>query len=604
MTQRLHGMPFGAEPADGGVRFALWAPSAEDVAVVVDGAEHPMPVVDGGWRRLVVPEARDGSRYAFRIAGEMVPDPASRAQPDDVGGSSAVVDPRGYTWSDVTWTGRPWEEAVVYEAHVGTATREGTFAALAGRLEDLREIGFTAIELLPVADFSGTRNWGYDGVLPYAPDHAYGSPDDLKRLVDRAHSLGLMVILDVVYNHFGPVGNHLSKYAASFFTERHQTPWGAGLNVDGADGRPVRDFFVHNALYWLEEFHLDGLRFDAVHAILDDSPDHLIAELARRAREVAPGRHVHLILENERNEARWLERDREGQPTLHSAQWNDDIHHCWHVLLTGEHEAYYEDFADRPVERLARALAEGFVYQGEPSKHAGGKTRGEPCGHLPPSAFVSFLQNHDQIGNRAAGDRLSSLAPEEKLRLARAGLLLAPQIPMLFMGEEWSASTPFQFFVDFSDDPELSRAVRDGRRREFQHFAAFAEGATTEVPDPTDEATFRRSVLDWSERDAPDHAAVLADTRALLALRREHVVPLTKTAYRGAAKTLPNPDSVDVTWCYEGGTLRFVANFGDDSVEVSDGGLRPIWSSPGVEPGHGAFRLPSWTGAVLTGAAR
>jgi maltooligosyltrehalose trehalohydrolase len=597
-------MPFGAEVDGTGVRFALWAPTAPEVSVVVDGKAYPMQAAGEGWRRAVVPGVGAGARYSFRVGETVVPDPASRFQPEDVSGPSLVVDPAAFTWTDGDWRGRPWEEAVLYEAHVGTATPGGTFAALADDLERLRDLGITALELMPINDFAGRRNWGYDGVLPFAPDAAYGTPDDLKRLVDRAHALGISMFLDVVYNHFGPAGNYLSVYAGSFFTERHQTPWGAGINVDGRDGRPVRDFFIHNTLYWLEEFHFDGLRFDAVHAIVDDSEPHILAELAERARALAPERHIHLVLENEHNAARWLERDGEGRPTLHTAQWNDDIHHCWHVLLTGESEAYYQDFSDRPAERLLRCLTEGFAYQGDPSPHAGGKIRGTPSGHLPPSAFVAFIQNHDQVGNRAMGDRLSMLAPEDKLALARAGLLLSPQIPMLFMGEEYSASTPFQFFVDFSHDADLSRAVREGRRREFQHFEAFSDPSKAAgIPDPTEEATFRRSVLDLAEAAAPAHAAVLADTRRLLALRREHVLPLTRTPYRGASGTMPYPDLVDVTWRYDGGTLRFVANVGDGERRTGGGQDRVVWASPGVENGA-ELTLPPWTGIMTLGPAR
>src|SRR3712207_2286166 len=320
--RRVHAMPFGAEITEGGVRFALWAPTAREVALVLDGSERPMPPQEGGWRRLTVPEARAGSRYAYRVDGGLtVPDPASRFQPDDVHRESLVVDPAAFAWSDGAWTGRPWEETVLSEIHVGTATPEGTYAGLTARLEDLRDTGITAIELLPLADFPGRRNWGYDGVLPFAPDAAYGTPDDLKPLGDRAHALGSMVFVDVVYNHFGPAGNYLHAYAESFFTDRHRTPWGAGLNFDGPEAGPVRDFFVHNALYWLEEYHADGLRFDAVHAILDDSDRPILAEIAERARAALPGREVHLVLENDANEARWLEHEGE-RPRLHSAQWS------------------------------------------------------------------------------------------------------------------------------------------------------------------------------------------------------------------------------------------------------------------------------------------
>jgi maltooligosyltrehalose trehalohydrolase len=596
-------MPFGAELRDDGVRFALWAPSANEVGLVLDGREHAMPDEGGGWWRLTTAEARPGSRYGFKINGDLVvPDPASRFQPDDVDGLSAVADPAAFKWTDAAWRGRPWEEAVIYEAHVGTATPEGTYAALAEDLERLRDLGITAIELMPLADFAGARNWGYDGVLPYAPDAAYGSPDDLKRLVDRAHALGLMVFLDVVYNHFGPTGNYLNSYAASFFTDRHETPWGAAINFDGADGRAVRDFFVHNALYWIEEFHFDGLRFDAVHAIIDDSEPNILAEIATELRRSVPDREIHLVLENEFNQARWLKRDERGRAPLYDAQWNDDIHHCWHVLLTGESEAYYQDFAEDPVGLLGRCLAEGFAYQGETSPHSG-KARGEPSRELPPSAFVAFLQNHDQIGNRAFGERLNALASPEKLRLARAGLLLSPQIPMLFMGEEWAASAPFQFFVDFSAEPELEQAVRDGRRREFQHFAAFADPeATLQIPDPTDAATFRRSTLDRSEAGAPGHAEVVEETRRLIALRAAEVVPLTKTRFLGAKTSRRGASALDVVWRFEGGNLRFLLNVGDEPVSVETGDLGTvIWRAPDLA--EGSTMLPPWTGLFAKGPA-
>ena len=599
--RRSHGMTFGSEITQGGVRFALWAPTAEEVALVLDGADHAIPDVGDGWRRVTVPGVRAGARYGFRIDGDLVvPDPASRFQPDDVSGLSEVVDPSAFVWSDAGWTGRPFEEAVIYETHVGTVTPEGTYAGLQKRLAELRDLGVTAIELLPIADFKGTRNWGYDGVLPYAPDAAYGRPDDLKRLIDTAHGLGLMVYLDAVYNHFGPAGNYLHAYAKTFFTERHQTPWGAGINFDGeTSGRVVRQFFIQNALYWLKEYHFDGLRFDAVHAILDDSERHFLGELAEAVRRELPDRHVHLMLENEANQARWLERDEKERPHLHDAQWADDLHHCWHVLLTGEEAGYYASFADKPVERLARCLSEGFAYQGEPFSTLGNHPRGEPSAHLPPSAFVTFLQNHDQVGNRALGERLSQLTDPKKLDLARAGLLLAPQIPMLWMGEEWSASTPFLFFVDFAPDEELNKAVREGRRREFKSFAAFADD-TSVIPDPTDEKTFLDSKLDWSERERSPHREVLAETTRLLALRRDAVVPLAKSGYRGANASLPHPDVVDCTWRFAEGTLRFVANVG--TGDFSPGALagEVLWTN--APDGTGAT-LPPWTGTFLTGDA-
>ncbi|AWN39288.1 malto-oligosyltrehalose trehalohydrolase [Methylobacterium durans] len=598
--RRAHTMAFGSEIVPDGVRFRLWAPTAQDVVLVADGAEHAFPASEDGWHEATAQGAKAGTRYGFRIDNDLVvPDPASRFQPDDVSGLSEVIDPNSFSWTDSAWTGRPFEEAVIYELHVGTATPEGTYAGLEKRLEDLRDLGVTAIELLPVADFKGSRNWGYDGVLPYAPDAAYGRPEDLKRLIDRAHALGLMVFLDAVYNHFGPAGNYLHAYAKTFFTERHQTPWGAGINFDGAEsGHVVRQYFLQNALYWLEEYHFDGLRFDAVHAILDDSERHFLAELGETVRERLPNRNVHLILENEANQARWLERDDAGTPRQHSAQWADDLHHCWHVLLTGEDAGYYASFSDRPVEHLARCLSEGFAYQGEPFRTLDNHPRGEPSGHLPPSAFVTFLQNHDQVGNRALGERLSELADQGRLALARAGFLLAPQIPMLWMGEEWSASTPFLFFVDFAPDEDLNRAVREGRRREFKSFAAFADD-TSVIPDPTEAKTFTDSKLDWSERERSPHREVLADTTRLLALRREIVVPLTKTRYRGATATLPRPDVVDCTWRFAGGSYRFVANVGSEPFASELAGGRVFWTNAPDRSGQ----LPGWTGLFLSESA-
>lgn len=593
-------MPFGAELADGGVRFALWAPTAHDVALLLGDERLQMPAEPDGWRRLIVPGAKAGGRYRFLIDGDLeVPDPASRFQPEDVVGASEVIDPRAYRWQTSDWNGRPWEEAVIYEVHIGTATREGTFAAFENRLPDLAALGITAIEIMPLADVPGARNWGYDGVLPFAPDAAYGTPDDLKRLVDRAHALGIMVILDVVYNHFGPSGNYLHAYAKTFFTERHQTPWGAAINFDGEHSAAVRDFVISNALYWLDEFYLDGLRLDAVHAIIDDSGTHVLDTLADEVR-ARFGREIHLILENEANEARRLERTETGAPRTYTAQWADDVHNAWHVLLTGESDGYYGDFADRPIEHLGRALAEGFCYQGEHAPHLG-RTRGEPSAHLPPQAFIAFLQNHDQIGNRALGERLCHIVTEEKLDLARAVLLLSPQIPLLFIGEEWSASAPFQFFVDFPDK-DLGKAVRDGRRREFSKFASFA-GHEDQIPDPTSVETFTRSKPDWSERTRAPHAAILSDVQDLLALRRRETLPLLRSEFRGGEFDLPHDQALAVTWRFAVGDLRLVMNFGDEVVEVRlADDERLVWASEASARDQTLIHLPRWTGAVIAGA--
>jgi maltooligosyltrehalose trehalohydrolase len=534
--KRVHRMPFGAEVLDDEyTRFQLWAPSARTVELVLQngpGSSVPMERGAGGWYEVVA-SAAPGTRYRYRVDGNLeVPDPASRYNPEDVHGASMVVDPRSHQWSDDAWRGRPWEEAVIYELHVGAFTPEGTFAAAATRLDHLVALGITAIELMPLSDFPGKRNWGYDGVLPFAPDAAYGAPSDLKRLVEAAHARGLMVFLDVVYNHFGPEGNYLHAYAKPFFTERHHTPWGAGLNFDGEHARVVRDFFVHNALYWLEEYHLDGLRFDAVHAIADHSTPDILAELAAQVR-AGPGRSrpVHLVLENDDNEARYL--DGSGKsPDCYNAQWNDDFHHAFHVLLTGETDGYYADYVPDPARHLGRILAEGYAYQGEPSPYRDGMPRGEPSAGLPPGAFVSFLQNHDQVGNRALGERLVALAGEQPLRAAVCAWLLAPQPPLLFMGEEFGATTPFLFFCDFG--PDLATAVTEGRRKEFARFARFSSPeAQAAIPDPNAADTYARSKLDWSCLAGAKHSRWLAYYRELLALRRDAIVPLLAGAPGG-----------------------------------------------------------------------
>ena len=598
--KRSHEMPFGAQVQRDGTRFALWAPSAKSVELLVDG-EPPrvMNAARDGWREGFAPGVGAGARYSYRVNGDLViADPASRFQPEGPFAASMAIDPAGFNWTDAAWRGRPWEDAVIWEAHIGAATRGGTYKDLAEKLPQLADVGITAIELMPISDCPGDHNWGYDGVLPFAPNHAFGSPDDLKNLISRAHGLGLMMMLDVVYNHFGPSGNYLNAFASSFFNEQKATPWGAAINFDGAESRAVREFFIHNALYWLDEFHFDGLRFDAVHAIADDGDPAFLAELAQRARAQFPARRIHLILENEKNEARWLTRTETGQPRLYDAQWNDDLHHCWHRLLTQESEGYYEDF-DEPARRLARALAEGFVYQGEASAHQGGKRRGESSAHLSPSAFVAFLQNHDQIGNRAFGERLSDLAPPERLSLAYAALLLSPQIPMLFMGEEWAASSPFLYFVDFAHDQALSKAVREGRRQEFSHFAGFSDPArAARIPDPTTATTFMRSKLDWEEEKTAPHHDRLRATRELLRLRRTHITPLLANGFLSSSHHLLNDDALDVAWRFAKGGLRFVANFGSESVVVPrKTDEQAIWASPQAVIEDQAIRLASWTGA-------
>ncbi len=429
------------------------------VSVELDtGDSIPLLPQADGWF-MIQTRCPAGTRYRYNIDGELeVPDPASRAQAGDIDRHSVVVDPHAYPWRHTQWSGRPWHEAVIYELHVGAL---GGFDGVELHLAHLAGLGITAIELMPLAQFPGDRNWGYDGVLPYAPQASYGTPEQLKHLIDSAHGHGLCVILDVVYNHFGPDGNYLHRYAKGFFREDKHTPWGAAIDFRR---REVRDFFIDNALMWLLEYRFDGLRLDAVHAIED--PDFL-QELATRVREqVDPIRHVWLTVENEHNQAHLLEHG-------YDAQWNDDGHNALHVLLTGETDAYYADYAEQPTEQLARCLSQGFVFQGHLNRH--GEARGEPSGHLPPSAFVLFLQNHDQIGNRALGERLHQLAAPQALQAATVLLLLSPMIPLLFMGDEVAAEQPFLFFT--SHHGELAELVREGRRNEFKAFSAFADPA-------------------------------------------------------------------------------------------------------------------------------
>jgi malto-oligosyltrehalose trehalohydrolase len=556
-------MPFGAEFQPGGsVRFSLWAPNHERIGIELNehaAAALPMRRQADGWHRLTTDRAGPGSRYRFILPdGFAVPDPASRYQPADVHGPSEVVDPQDYAWADHDWHGRSWNAAVIYELHVGSFTRAGTFLSAIERLDHLVRLGVTVLELMPVADFPGHRNWGYDGVLPFAPDSSYGRPQHLKALIDAAHARGLMVILDVVYNHFGPEGNYLSLYASQFFNAHHQTPWGAAINFDADGNHTVREFFIHNALYWLEEFHLDGLRLDAVHALADDSPVHILEELAQRVRTAALPRSAHLILENEHNQARWLRRDSRGNAAQYDAQWNDDAHHVLHVAASGESEGYYADYKGH-TERLGRALAQGFAFQGELMPYRG-RERGESCVHLPPAAFVAFIQNHDQVGNRALGQRLSAIADPAALRAVTALYLLLPQIPLLFMGEEWHSRRPFLFFCDFG--PGLGDSVRNGRRQEFAHFAAFRDSGEREsIPDPQAEQTFEASKLDWERLADPVHAATLRWYRDLLSVRRRHIVPLLPALSQAGEFSIIDDGAVVVRWrAANGAELTLMAN--------------------------------------------
>lgn len=599
---------FGPAIEPDGVRFRLWAPEAKavEVALSEEGADRfvAMQARDEGWFEVFVPQAGDGTLYRFRINGEtLVPDPASRFQPDDVFGPSQVKDTAVFHWEHMNWKGRPWSETILYELHVGTFTPEGTYDGVRSRLKHFKELGVTAVELMPLADFPGKRNWGYDGVLPFAPDSAYGTPEDLKRLIDEAHGLGMMVFLDVVYNHFGPEGNFLHLYAPQFFTQAHQTPWGAAIDFSV---RQVRDFFIANAVYWLAEYRFDGLRLDAVHAIRDDSPMHILEELADAVHAVLPAeRHVHLVLENDANQTRFLVREQAGRPRFYAAQWNDDIHHVFHVLATGESQGYYADYAENTLNMLGRCLAQGFAYQGETSAHRGGEARGEPSAHLPLAAFVAFLQNHDQIGNRALGERLSVLARSKARETLAAVLLLSPQVPMLYMGEEWGSRHPFPFFCDFHGD--LADAVREGRRREFAAFPEFADPTMRErIPDPNDPATAQSAVLDWAEAGLPEHVYWLDLHRHLLCLRRERILPLLPLMRLGKAFWAIQEENVlAVQWpLNDGRVLMLTANFGALGAKKARinrrlGAKTPqreiVFASSGVQVEQNELHMPSWS---------
>lgn len=598
-------MPFGAAVlVDGRVRFRLWAPSAERVDLCLEpdsDCADPIEMVaeDDGWFALSTTRARNGSRYLYRIGGEhLVPDPASRFQPDDVHGASEVIEPLAWRWTDTHWRGRPWHEAVIYELHVGAFTAAGDFDGVRGKLDYLARLGVTVIELMPVADFPGGRNWGYDGAALFAPDSRYGRPEALKALITAAHERGLMVLLDVVYNHFGPEGNYLHLYAPQFFNARHRTPWGAAIAFEGPRSHWVREFFIHNALYWLEEYHFDGLRLDAVHAIRDESRPDILTELAERVHAVFDGvRAVHLVLENDRNAAHYLRRDGAGATRWYAAQWNDDLHHALHVLLTGEADGYYVDYVDDAMHHLGRALGEGFSYQGECSVFRHGHPRGEPSGALPPQAFVAFLQNHDQIGNRAFGERLDTLARPAQMHAALALLLLGPSPPLLFMGQEWGCRQPFPYFCDFA--PETAAQVRAGRQREFARFPAFRDPAARRgIPDPTDAGTFTSAILDWKTPRSTAHAARLNLHRRLLSLRQRSLLPyLAGPDVRCTGWERIGERALRARWTLLGGAgLLLYANLADAAVTDIELPLTPILYSTHPDAASRAHTaaLPPW----------
>jgi malto-oligosyltrehalose trehalohydrolase len=547
----VHSMPFGVSLEAGGIaRFRLFAPGADHVDVELEGGAEPMRMTTAGdgWHELRTPAASAGSRYRFVLPdGSRVPDPASRYQPEDVHGPSEVIDPRTFVWADGDWGGRPWTEAVLYELHVGTFTREGTFRAAMEKLDHLVELGITAVELMCLSDFAGNRNWGYDGVLMYAPDSAYGPPDAVKAFINAAHERGIMVILDVVYNHLGPEGNYMPEYFPQISSDRHETPWGKALNFDGEHGDVVREYIVHNALYWVEEFHVDGLRLDASHTMVDDSPKHILDELHDRVQGLASRRPIHLILENEDNIECRVARDKSGRASLYAAQWNHDITHLLGAVFSNLCEAGKAD----ETAKLAKALAEGFVIAAQMKEEA------LPCS-VPPTAFVSFIQTHDLVGNRVFGERIFADAAEPPIRAIASIYLLAPQIPMLFMGEEWGASTPFPFFCDYHG--ELAEAVRKGRCDQLD--PAPSEDELKRAPNPQAESTLRSAQLDWGELDQPAHADWFHWYQRVIKVRREAVVPLLAGLSKSCASSeVLSPGAFTISWTLSGkGKLNLAAN--------------------------------------------
>lgn len=571
MISRSHKMRFGAEPRDGGTRFKIWAPKCKSMRLKIKGRRTllELEAQDDGWHRLDVDGVEPGALYKYVLPDDSeMPDPASRHQPDDIHSYSEVIQPRDYVWTDAQWEGRPWEQAIIYELHIGTFTEEGTFLAAIDKLDHLATLGITAIQIMPLAEFHGRFNWGYDGAMWFAPDSTYGRPEDLKAFIDAAHGQSIMVFLDVVYNHFGPHGNYLPAIAP-IFTKKHKSPWGEAINYDGADAAVVREFTIESALYWIIEFNFDGLRFDAVQAIADDSPTHILEQLASRIRAARSHRHTHLILENAANQETWLRRNSDLEPVHYTAQWNDDVHHLLHAAATGENTGYYADFdnLEERCDKLGRALAEGFAYQGELKPHEGMK-RGHASAGLPSTSFVVYMQDHDQIGNRIKGDRITELANEDAIKALSAVYLLSPQIPMLFMGEEWASAAPFPFF---SDVPvKLRDVVRKGRQEDLKGTPEYEDPGkpnVEEAVDPTSPKTFASAKLDWQNLASEHHASWLAHYRALIDIRKMEVIPRLVGQEGFASRyEILGPNAVLVSWNMgDGSVLRLYANLDNDA---------------------------------------
>jgi maltooligosyltrehalose trehalohydrolase len=570
--------------------FRIWAPGRRSVDVVADGHRLALQQQEGGWWEIVDVAARAGTRYGYSLdGGDVRPDPRSPSQPDGVLGLSEVIDHSAYAWGDDAWRGMPLTGAVLYELHAGTFSPQGNFEGIVEHLPHLVSLGIDAIELMPVAEFSGNRGWGYDGADLFAPHHAYGGPAALKRLVDACHSAGLGVVLDVVYNHLGPVGNFLSEFGP-YFSDRHHTDWGAAFNFDGPASDEVRRFVVDNALMWINDYHFDGLRLDAVHAIVDQTPLHLLEQLGQEVEALGAelNRVTFVIAESDLNDPR-LVRSRDAGGYGLAAAWADDWHHALHTALTGERTGYYEDFGS--LELLGKALRQAWVFDGKWSAHRQ-KTRGRKAADLSSHSFVIAVQNHDQVGNRAAGDRLGGLVDEGTLKAAAALLLTAPFTPMLFQGEEWAASSPFQYFTDHTD-PELGKAVQEGRRREFAAFGWPPEA----VPDPQDPASFDRSKLLWDEIDEPFHRRMLDWYRGLIELRRR--LPVPREASVAGIRVQVDEDARRLV--FERGGLSVRVNLGESDWHFPISGAdRLLMSShPEIRTGGDSLCLPPSSVVIL-----
>jgi maltooligosyltrehalose trehalohydrolase len=576
-------------------RFRVWAPGRRLVELVADGRRAAMTPAERGWWEVPDDAAGAGTRYGYSLdGGEVRPDPRSPSQPDGVLGLSEVVDQGAHAWSDGGWKGVRLDGAVIYELHAGTFSPQGNFDGIVERLPHLVALGVDAVELMPVAEFSGDRGWGYDGVDLFAPHHAYGGPAGLKRLVDACHLSGLGVVMDVVYNHLGPVGNFLAEFGP-YFTDRHHTDWGAGFNFDGPESDEVRRFVLDNALMWVRDYHVDGLRLDAVHAIADGAPIHILEELAHQveALGIELERATFVIAESDLNDPRFV-RDRDAGGYGLDAAWSDDWHHAMHSALTGERTGYYEDFGS--VEILGKALRQAWAYDGVWSLHRQ-KIRGGSTAGLPAHAFVIALQNHDQVGNRAAGDRLGALVEEGALKAAAALLLTSLFTPLLFQGEEWAASSPFLYFTDHAD-LELGKAVSAGRRREFARFG----WDPARIPDPQDPGTFDRSKLVWAELDESFHQQMLEWYRQLIRLRRRLATP-QGPAGEGVRVDV---DGDARTVAFERDSISVKVNLGEADwvVPVSGGDRLLMASDPAVQPDGGCLRVPPSSVVILESSHR